>query len=205
MPAVDDNLKSKILEMFTSLIDTIKMRTSIDETDLEAVKHSFEPVLVPKNMVLEEKGEVPRHLYFIVSGFLRLFHYNDKGDEITTHINCPPGFITSYSSFINGIKSDEFVESITSCELLRITKANLESLTERSEAIKDFSIAILQESNLYHEKRARDLANLTAEHRYRKLRENYPDILHNVPIQYIASFLGMKPESLSRIRRKMIN
>jgi Mn-dependent DtxR family transcriptional regulator len=57
----------------------------------------------------------------------------------------------------------------------------------------------------YNENRSRELATLSAEERYKKMIINYPGILHNVPIQYIASFLGMKPESLSRIRKKLIN
>jgi CRP-like cAMP-binding protein len=87
--------------------------------------------------------------------------------------------------------------------LLRISKGDLDLLTERSVGMKDFSIAVFQESLAYNEGRSRDLATLSAEQRYRKLLEEHPDILYHVPISYIASFLGMKPESLSRIRRKL--
>lgn len=163
----------------------------------------FEPVLYPKNRIIEEEGKVPKYLYYIVSGYLRLFHYNEHGDEVTTHINCPPGFFTSYFNFVNECKSPENVECITECELLRITKADLETLTRKNTVMKDFSIEVLQEAIVYNEKRSVELASLTAEQRYLKLIENQPGILHNVPITYIASFLGMKPESLSRIRRKL--
>jgi len=154
---------------------------------------------------MEEEGKIPRYLYFVVSGFMRLFHYNEQGDEITTHINCPPGFITSYSNFVNQAKSTENLECITECELLRITKKDLDLLTQESTALKDFSISVFQQSIVYNENRSKELATLTAEQRYKKLIENFPSIIHNVPVQYIASFLGMKPESLSRIRRQMIN
>lgn len=71
--------------------------------------------------------------------------------------------------------------------------------------MKDFSILVFQESITYNENRSKELSTLNAEQRYIKLIKNYPGIIQNVPIQYIASFLGMKPESLSRIRRKLIN
>ncbi|MBI3234687.1 MAG: Crp/Fnr family transcriptional regulator, partial [Bacteroidetes bacterium] len=132
------------------------------------------------------------------------FHYNDNGDEITSHINCPPGFITSYFNFINQTKSTENVECITECELLRITKNNLDLLTSESEAFKDFSIWVFQQSITYNENRSKELATLTAEQRYQKLIANYPKIIHNVPLQYIASFLGMNAKSLSRIRKQLI-
>lgn len=175
------------------------------DTDIELCKDYFEPILYPKNRIIEEDGHIPRYLYYIISGYMRLFHYNDNGDEITTHINCPPGFITSYSHFIDQTRANENVECITDCELLRINKQNLELITNQSIAFKNFSIYVLQQSMNYNENRSRELATLSAEERYKKMITNYPGILHNVPIQYIASFLGMKPESLSRIRKKLIN
>ncbi|WP_248874263.1 Crp/Fnr family transcriptional regulator [Epilithonimonas zeae] len=153
--------------------------------------------------MIEEEGKVPQYLYFVVSGFVRLFHYNDKGDEVTTHINCPPGFITSYSNFTNQTRSDENLECITDCELLRITKEDLDLLTQKSPAFKDFSFFVFQKSLSYNEKRAKELATLTAEKRYLKLMTEHPELLHNVPMQYIASFLGMNPKSLSRIRKQI--
>lgn len=191
--------------MIKKLIDIIEQKTPLSEVDRQLLTIAFEPVLLPKHKIIEEEGKIPQYLYFIISGYLRLFHYNEKGDEITTHINCPPGFFTSYANFINQTKSSENVECITEAELLRITKSDLDQLIAKSDAMKSFSIAVFQDSILYNETRATDLATLSAEQRYRKLIKNYPDILHNVPIQYIASFLGMKPESLSRIRRKIIN
>lgn len=164
----------------------------------------FEPVLYSKNRILEEEGKIPAYLYFVVSGFVRLFHYNDRGDEITTHINCPPGFITSFTNFTNQSKSDENLECITACELLRISKTNLSLLIQQSPALKDFSFLVFQQSLSYNEKRSRDLATLNAEERYLKLMGDHPEVLHNVPMQYIASFLGMNPKSLSRIRKQII-
>jgi CRP-like cAMP-binding protein len=185
------------------LVDFIKSRHILSKEDEDLIVRYFEPVLFPKNRIIEEEGRVPQYLYYIISGYLRLFHYNESGDEVTTHINCPPGFFTSYFNFVNAIRSNENVECITECELLRITKADLGVLTSKSEAMKDFSIGVFQQSIVYNEHRSTDLATLSAEQRYRKLIDNYPGILHNVPITYIASFLGMKPESLSRIRRKL--
>jgi len=191
--------------MHEHLINLILKKIKLTGRDTELCKQYFEAVLFPKNRIIEEEGKIPRYLYFVVSGFMRLFHYNEQGDEITTHINCPPGFITSYSNFVNQEKSAENLECITECELLRITKKDLDLLTQESTALKDFSISVFQQSIVYNENRSKELATLTAEQRYKKLIENFPSIIHNVPVQYIASFLGIKPESLSRIRRQMIN
>jgi len=191
--------------MHKHLLNIISQKGSLTEADSDLCKAYFEPVLLPKNRIVEQAGYIPQYLYFVVKGFMRIFHYNENGDEVTTHINCPPGFLTSYVHFINETKADENVECITDCELLRITKSNLDQLTSKSATFKDFSIEVFQLSIAYNENRSKELATLTAEQRYKKLIENYPAIIHHVPVQYIASFLGMKPESLSRIRKRMLS
>lgn len=191
--------------MHGKLIQHLQSFHHFNADEIALIKDCFEPVEYPKNTIIEEKGNVPAHLYYIVSGYLRLFHTDEKGNEITTHINCPPGFFTSYFHFINQTKSDENVECITDCKLLRITKENLHRLTLESSAMKDFSISVFHQSITYNENRSKELSTLNAEQRYLQLLKNYPEIIQFVPVQYIASFLGMKPESLSRIRRKLIN
>ncbi|MBN8682512.1 MAG: Crp/Fnr family transcriptional regulator [Chitinophagales bacterium] len=190
--------------MHEYLLKSIRAQIDLSDEDAERCIRYFEPVVFPKHHIIEHENKVPQHLYFVVSGYLRLFYYDDNGDEVTTHINCPPGFITSYFSFIQQTKASDNLECISACELLRISKKNLDLLTAESDAIKNFSIQVYQQSITYNENRAKELATLTAEQRYQRLVDNYPEIIHNVPLQYIASFLGMNPKSLSRIRRQMI-
>jgi len=191
--------------MHDKLLQYMHSGHGFTQEETEAVRKYFEPVAFSKNTIIEEAGRVPQYLYYIVSGYLRLFYTDENGNEVTTHINCPPGFFTSYSDFINATVSENNVECITDAELLRISKENLDDLISKSQAMKDFSISVFQQSIAYNEKRSRELSVLNAEQRYLKLMNDYPGIIQNVPIQYIASFLGMKPESLSRIRRKIIN
>lgn len=191
--------------MHEQLIKDISIKYKIQIQDIELYKELFQPVLMPKNRILEEEGNIPQHLYYIVSGFMRLFYYNDNGDEVTTHINCPHGFFTSFSEFINQTKASANVETVTECQLLRISKSDYETLMSKSIFWKDYGMYILQESVIYNEERSKDLATLSAEQRYLKLMKSHPGILQNVPLQYIASFLGIKAESLSRIRRNLIN
>ncbi|WP_426479770.1 Crp/Fnr family transcriptional regulator [Chryseobacterium sp. CBSDS_008] len=191
--------------MYDKLLQYIRSGHDFPQKETEAVRKYFEPVVFSKNTVIEKAGKVPQYLYYIVSGYLRLFYTDQNGSEVTTHINCPPGFFTSYSDFINAAVSENNVECITDAALLRISKENLDILISKSQAMKDFSISVFQQSIAYNENRSKELSVLNAEQRYLKLMKDYPEIIHNVPIQYIASFLGMKPESLSRIRRKIIN
>lgn len=190
--------------MHEQLIELITQHVALSAQQQELCRRFVEPVFYPKNSIIEEEGKVPAYLYYVVSGFLRLFHYNDKGDEVTTHINFPPGFITSYAHFNNGSRSEENLECITECELLRITKVDLDLLIKEIPSFKDFSIYVFQQSLSYNEKRSKELTTLTAEQRYLRLMDVQPELLQNVPMQYIASFLVMNPKSLSRIRKQII-
>lgn len=191
--------------MFTSLIETISTTVSPNKADIQLCESFFEPVSISKNTIIEAQNQIPQYLYFITSGFMRLFYYDSNGDEQTTYLCSPKGFIASFLSFIHQIKATENVECVTDCEFLRISNANLKFLIEQSENFKKFSLVIFEQAMFSTTLRANDLATLNAEQRYKKLIAQQPQLIQHIPIQYIASYLGMKPESLSRIRRKMIS
>ena len=190
--------------MYDQLIKYISTKHQCKQEDIDLCITLFQPLVAPKNKILEDIEKVPQYLYYIVSGYMRLFYYNDNGDEVTTHINCPHGFFTSFAEFSNQTKAKANVQAVTECNLLRITKLDYDVLMEKSPFWKNYGMEVLQDAMSYNEERSKDLMTLSAEQRYSKLINDQPDIILNVPLQYIASFLGIKPESLSRIRRKLI-
>jgi CRP-like cAMP-binding protein len=186
------------------IVELISKKNNIDRFDRELIERLFEPINCKKNELLEKENEISTYLYFINSGFVRLYYFQD-GLEITSHINCPSGFITSFDSFVSNTKSNENVECITACELLRISKKNLEILYQNSSKWVDFGRIIYDQAIVYNEQRTKDIITLSAKQRYLKLLVQHPDIIQNIPLQYIASFIGIKPESLSRIRKQVIS
>lgn len=163
----------------------------------------LEPFAFSKNDILEEENKVPKHLYFLSDGFMRLFYFDDNGNEATTLIASPGRFITSFLDFIHEKKSAVNLQCVTDGEALRIERSRLVSLIDQSENFKKFSLVIFEQAIAITQSRANDLATLTAEARYKKLITEQPEILQNVPIQNIASYLGIQPQSLSRIRRQI--
>ena len=93
---------------FLNLFDSYVQLT---DSDKEFSKQYFELKLLPQNSVVEEENKIPKHLYFITAGFMRLFYYDDNGDEITTLIASPNRFITSFLDFIHEKKSKENIGS----------------------------------------------------------------------------------------------
>ena len=136
---------------------------------------------------------------------MRNYFYNTSGEAVTTDLNYSPRFFTSYNNFVNRCISDEIIECVTDCELLRVKRDHVDILFEESVILKDFTIRYLEK--VFEEERTRitELTTLTAGQRYLKLMNKAPNIVLGVPLQHIASYLGVKPETLSRIRRKTIS
>lgn len=190
--------------MFDALYQKITATIPLTLEDKTLGEEYFESITAPKTKILARQGRPPSHLYFIKEGFLRLFYVNEKDVEVTTRISGPGEFITSYLSYIHQKPAKVSTQAITDVELLGVRTDGLQALIEKSMYWKQFSLIIFEQAIEKIEQRADDLATLTATERYQKLLLYYPSILQQVPIQYIASFLGMKPESLSRIRKKIL-
>ncbi len=98
----------------------------------------------------------------------------------------------------------ENIETITDCALLKINRNNFMDLVQTEQNFTQYSLSIFEKAFTKMNDRANDLATLSAEQRYKKILDSQAEILQNVSIQYIASYLGIKPQSLSRIRKQMI-
>jgi CRP/FNR family transcriptional regulator, anaerobic regulatory protein len=172
---------------------------------IEYVSQFFIPINSARNSILEEQDKIPEYLYFINSGFMRLFYYDQNGEEQTTFLCSQNGFIASFSSLINQTKATENVECITDCELLKISFKDAKQLVDKSAIFKNFFLVMFEKSISLATLRANDLASLNADQRYQKMIDQQAHFIHNIPLQYIASYLGIKPQSLSRIRKQIIN
>lgn len=197
-----NSLRPELSDSFEPFIQLLNQFLIITPADVELITRSFEPYQCAKGTPLVELGKVATHLYFINTGFARGYHFED-GNEITNHLGGPNSFITAYLSFSSKRPSDEAIETITTAQLLRITKDSLHQLYQQSHNMALFGLLMADEYLVFNNQRTRDLITLSAEQRYLKLLQKTPALLQNVPLQYIASYIGVKPESLSRIRRKM--
>lgn len=184
------------------LISLLATMVSIDDFNKDIIVQNFEPVSYPKRTLLVKEHSIARYMYFINSGYLRTYYFKD-GLEVTDQINCPLGFMTAFGSYTSGNPSHEYLECITDCHLLRIRKEKLESLFRHNPQWAKADRIINEHIVLYNAQRTQDLVSKTAEERYLQLLKCHPDYIHNVPLQYIASFIGVKPESLSRIRKNV--
>jgi CRP/FNR family transcriptional regulator, anaerobic regulatory protein len=183
--------------------DHVLKMGALSPEELQLLETHFEYMEVDKGEVLERENEIAQHLYFLAEGYVRLYYSDEKGEEICSDLCAAPNFTASYVSLIHNSKSREALETISACKLFKIDRLVLRQLIDTNAAIRELSLRIFEYPIRQYENRANDLATLSAEVRYLKLLNTQREIVQNVPIQYIASYLGIKPESLSRIRRKI--
>ncbi|POS00802.1 CRP-like cAMP-binding protein [Flavobacterium croceum DSM 17960] len=186
------------------LINYISNLFDISNNDIRLLTHFFKNTNFSKGSILEKENIVAQKLYFIRNGFIRTFS-NEDGIEITTQIVGENNFITGFNSFVSGFISKENIQCISDCEVLHITKSDYETLTKESAIWSTFCKQVYEKAITFNQQRTTDLLTLSAEKQYLKLLAEQPEIIQNVPIQHIASYIGIKPESLSRIRKKIIS
>lgn len=193
----------EISNMFEVLFDFIRQLMEIPESDQLLCRQYFQPYFAKKGTIVQAAGTIPTYHNFIVSGYMRNFHYSEEGKEVTTDINDGPRFFTSYYSFIQQSVSNENLHCLTDCKLLRINSRDNEVITRTGQNSQKFVEKILQHYLESSRQRVIDSNTRSAKQRYLRLLQNHPAIVRDIPINYIASYLGMNPGSLSRIRQEL--
>ncbi len=190
-------------KIFNFFCDKLSEVYPMHEVDRELCYQYFEYFELPKNTLYEKQGEIPQYQNYILSGFMRKFVTDDDGNETTVEINSEPRFVASYMSLMERKPATESLHTITDCKMLRIKRDDMDIVFEKGISVKQYTIQLFQNIIEEKNKKAIELATLTAEERYLKFFKETPHLIKYVPIQYIASLLGMKPESLSRIRKRL--
>jgi len=153
-----------------------------------------------KNEFLLKSGQVENYLNFLVSGIARLFLDTEK-KEFTLRFNFPNMFFNAYSSFFTRTPSCYSIEAITDIRLYRMSFDRLEELYKVTSNAAIVGRRALEYFYLLKEQREIRLLCYTAEENYRELQQEQPDLIQLIPQKYLASYLGITPQSLSRIRR----
>lgn len=160
-----------------------------------------EVLSIPSKTMLLEEGKIADKLYFIRKGCLRLFLYNE-GKDITFQFFFEGDFVASFDSLYKGTPSLFSLESIEPSEVLFIKKEDFYNEIENNSSLrKVYEEKIIERLSFYQHLFLSRIKN-TPQQRYEELLKEYPNIIQRVPQHYIASYLGITPVSLSRIRNR---
>lgn len=184
-------------QLANSIKTTINCNTDELNIFLDIVKvKSFKR----KELILKE-GDTCKYLYFINSGCLR-YYYTIDGEEKTGQFFFENGWYTDIESFLTQLPSQQNIQAIESCELVLIPKEKLYHLYNKMPIFERLGRLLLEQSFIGIYSKNKSLTTLTPEEQYHALVEQRPKVIQRVPLQYIASYIGIKPESLSRIRKR---
>lgn len=170
--------------------------------DLEKIIDAFELQSFKKNDFIVEEGKTSRHIGFVESGMFQYYVIKD-GEERTTYVSIENTFFSSVLSFISGTPALENIKALTDGSISMISKTNLKMLVDELPAFKNFYIGLLEATVCGIDASRHDLIVLSAEQRYEKMLLKEPHLLQQIPLQHLASMLGVTPRHLSRIRSKI--
>lgn len=167
-------------------------------------------LIVSKGQILElkkddyfsEAGKVPKQVGFIVEGVIRGCYYSNKGEEITRCFIGENSLACDYVKFEADASSSEYLQAITDCSLVVFAKRDWEELSHIIvgwDIIKNKMVQLC----MYQKSRKGPVISQNATTRYLEFMENYPLLINRIPLSYIASYLGVTQQSLSRIRKNI--
>ena len=174
----------------------------VSQSDWETISNCFERKEVEKNQTILNEGEICKHLYFLESGLMRYF-INKDGNEITKFFTNAPYCFTSQVSFNNEKPATENIQAIEKSVIWQFSFQDSNKLFEL-ESWTIFARKITQEVQYFTEQILEEIQSETAEFRYEKMLKNDAELTNRIPLKYLASFLGIAPQSLSRVRKKII-
>jgi len=190
--------------MFELLFQKFDEKIELTKEEKELSGSFFIPKKMRKKQWLLQEGDVCKYVAFVEKGLLRSFTINDKGHEHITQFAFEGWWIADQVSFLTGEPSEHNIEALEDCELLLLTKLAEDKMLEKIPKLERYFRILLQNSLIATQKRLVSSLSQSAEERYSDLIKACPDTLpQRIPQHMMASYLGITPETLSRIRRQM--
>ncbi|HTJ53368.1 MAG TPA: Crp/Fnr family transcriptional regulator [Cyclobacteriaceae bacterium] len=180
----------------------IKLITGFSDAESELLAGYCEPRSIKKKTVLLHTGDTSRELYFIVHGCMRLFYEKD-GVDISAYFFTDMAFAGAYDSFASQQPSRHAIEAAEDCEIIVISYNGWQKLFVELPKMYAFVLKVLEERFISLHKLYTSMILDSPEERFLNLINERPDIIQRIPQHQIATFLGITPVSLSRIRNRL--
>ncbi len=179
-----------------------QMLPDLQETEWKAMEEKLSVQYLKKGELLTRQGEICSSVSFINKGLVRMFYIVD-GKEINTGFINENEYIAQYDSFILQEPSSGNIDALEDCELINLSYNDMQSLYKTYTVFEMFGRKIAEMLFIMISAQTTSLLTLTPEERYQRLLNEEPFVIQRVPQYMIASFIGITPEHLSRLRKKM--
>ena len=188
-----EEIQEKIISIFESKIKL----SQATRDELKEAWHN--KVVLKRNDFLAKPGEIESHLFYVVTGSMRIY-FPHESEEICVGFAYHNSLICSYPSFIQQKKSQYAIQALTKTETLAITRKDFYQLLSTHRDLETAWRMLEEDALLGKIEREAEMLTFSPEQRYNRLLERSPQLFQIIPRKYIASYLRMTPETLSRIR-----
>ncbi|MCF3107913.1 Crp/Fnr family transcriptional regulator [Niabella sp. CC-SYL272] len=190
--------------MLHPLIATVRGFTSFPDAEAEYFLSLFTEKKYKRGTLLLEEGQVANEVFFILNGAIRQYFLNEEGQERTCNFALEHAFLTDLESFSRKSRSASSIVALESTTCLVITCKDLVTALHHSPAVSEFFRIIVENVAAENIRRTKSLLSLSPEKQFSELLHEKPLLFQRIPQRYIAQYLGIAPESLSRIRKRMM-
>lgn len=186
------------------LLDNFRRHIELSSKEADTILKKFKKESYKSKTVLIRPGMDANFTYFVLKGVLRSYTIDANGAEHILNIATPNWWMADMYSYLGGKPAIMYVDVVDDCELLSITREEVETLYEEIPRLERF-FRILTENNLLsNQQRVLDKMSLTAEERYEKFIKKHPEVTQCLPQKYIASYIGVTPEFFSKMKSRML-
>ena len=190
--------------MFENINAHVARCAAFSRADLEIFNTLLQVKSYPRKTILLHEGELCNFEAYINKGCIRSYYIDENGFELTLEFAVEDWWVSDVSSFHEHQPSNMFIETLEDCELLVLNPGTKELLLQQVPAFERFFRILIQRHMTVVQNRLFQTIAWPAKERYIDFLKNYPDIPQRVPQHYIASYLGISPEFLSKTRKKMM-
>lgn len=189
--------------MLDNLFNKLSATITLTEKDKILIQQQVILKKLRKRQYLLQEGDVCKYTAFVSKGMLRSYTLDEKGNERIIQFAPEGWFIGDLYSFITQEPSTHNIDAIEDSELVLISSTAQDNLQNIIPEFLKFNYQQVRGAYIALQKRLTDMFNLSAEEKYIKLINTYPDIVNRVPQHMIASYMGLTPETLSRVRKNI--
>ena len=191
--------------MFDVLTRSFLAKASFTEDDLQKCKNYFIPKKIRKRQYTLQEGDVCNRSIFIEKGSLYSYTIDDKGTQHVIQFAFEGWWIGDLYSFLTGEPSKMNIEALEDSDVLTIERQDHFKLLSEVPKYETYYRILFQDAYVALQRRVSITIGLSAEEKYQRLLNQYQSFINRVPLHLIASYLGVSPETLSRIRKQMLH
>jgi len=190
--------------MFDVLFAHIQKKVDLSNQERELIQTFFKYKKLRKRRYLLQEGSICKQMSFVSKGAVKSYTIDERGNEHISVFGWEGWWVSDFASFICGEETKLNIETIEETELLCISRENYEEMLSKTPIMERYFRIVYQNSLVTKEKRLISSNTHTAEEKYRLLIETYPFINQRIPQNLIASYLGLAPETISRLKKKLL-